>query len=83
MFSFSLSKATVIDVFAGTGAIGLEALSRGAKSCVFVEQDQDALQTLQANISKLKQEIMLKRYFLKQNLILRFCRAVFSLGNLP
>ena len=46
----------ICDLFAGTGAIGLEALSRGAKSCVFVEQDQDALQTLQANISKLKLE---------------------------
>ena len=55
-FSFSLSEANVIDLFAGTGAIGLEALSRGAKSCVFVEQDKDALQTLQANISKLKLE---------------------------
>ena len=55
-FSLSLSEATVIDLFAGTGAIGLEALSRGAGKCVFVEQDQDALQTLQANISKLKLE---------------------------
>ena len=52
-FSLSLSGATVIDLFAGTGAIGLEALSRGAKSCVFVEQNRDALHTLQANISKL------------------------------
>ena len=55
-FSLSLSDATVIDLFAGTGAIGLEALSRGARSCVFVEQDQDALQILKANISKLKME---------------------------
>ena len=55
-FSLSLSGATVIDLFAGTGAIGLEALSRGARSCVFVEHDGDALQTLQANISKLKLE---------------------------
>lgn len=54
--SLSLRGAIVIDLFAGTGAIGLEALSRGATSCVFVEQDQDALQTLQANISKLKLE---------------------------
>ena len=53
-FSLSLNGATVIDLFAGTGAIGLEALSRGAGSCVFVEQDWDALQTLQANISKLR-----------------------------
>ena len=55
-FSLCLRGATVIDLFAGTGAIGLEALSRGAGSCVFVEQDRGALQTLQANISKLKLE---------------------------
>lgn len=55
-FSLSLSGATVIDLFAGTGSIGLEALSRGARSCIFVEQDRDALQTLQANISKLELE---------------------------
>ena len=38
--NFSLSGATVIDLFAGTGAIGREALSRGAGSCAFIEQDQ-------------------------------------------
>jgi len=55
-FSICLKGATIIDLFAGTGAIGLEALSRGAGSCFFVEKDSDALQTLQANISKLKLE---------------------------
>lgn len=49
----ALSGAVVIDLFAGTGAIGLEALSRGARQGLFVEQDCDALQTLQANITKL------------------------------
>jgi 16S rRNA (guanine966-N2)-methyltransferase len=52
--SLSLDGATVIDLFAGTGAIGLEALSRGAGVCTFVEQDRDALKTLQTNIRKLK-----------------------------
>ncbi|TVV72822.1 16S rRNA (guanine(966)-N(2))-methyltransferase RsmD [Sphingomonas solaris] len=42
----------VIDLFAGTGALGLEALSRGAAACTFVEQDGKALDALRANIAK-------------------------------
>lgn len=41
------------DLFAGTGALGIEALSRGASHCTFVENDRDALATLQRNISRL------------------------------
>lgn len=43
----------VADLFAGSGALGLEALSRGAASCVFVEQDGSALDALRANIAAL------------------------------
>jgi 16S rRNA (guanine966-N2)-methyltransferase len=43
--------ALVLDVFAGTGAMGLEALSRGAARAVFVEQDRAALAALRANIA--------------------------------
>ncbi|HET8613300.1 MAG TPA: 16S rRNA (guanine(966)-N(2))-methyltransferase RsmD [Sphingomonas sp.] len=43
----------VVDLFAGTGALGLEALSRGAASCTFVEQDRAALDALRANIAAL------------------------------
>lgn len=43
----------VTDLFAGSGALGLEALSRGAASCLFVEQDKPALDALRANIAKL------------------------------
>lgn len=43
----------VADLFAGSGALGLEALSRGAKSCVFVEQEKAALDALRGNIAKL------------------------------
>jgi len=45
---------TVADLFAGSGALGLEALSRGAASCVFVEQDAEALRALRANIAALR-----------------------------
>jgi 16S rRNA (guanine966-N2)-methyltransferase len=43
----------VADLFAGTGALGLEALSRGAGHCTFVEHDGKALDALRANIAKL------------------------------
>jgi 16S rRNA (guanine966-N2)-methyltransferase len=45
--------AAVADLFAGSGALGIEALSRGAESCVFVERDRAALQALRTNIAAL------------------------------
>jgi 16S rRNA (guanine966-N2)-methyltransferase len=48
--------ALVLDVFAGTGALGLEALSRGAARCVFVERSRVALAALHANISACRAE---------------------------
>ena len=44
----------VADLFAGTGALGLEALSRGAAHCTFVETDRQAVAALNANIDALK-----------------------------
>lgn len=49
-----LSKARVLDLFAGTGALGLEALSRGAAYVDFVENGKGALHALKANIAKLR-----------------------------
>lgn len=43
----------VLDLFSGSGALGLEALSRGAARCTFVEQDREALAALEKNISTL------------------------------
>jgi 16S rRNA (guanine966-N2)-methyltransferase len=43
----------VLDLFAGTGAVGIEALSRGAGRAVFVERDRDALRALRANLAAL------------------------------
>ncbi len=49
----SFEGLKVADLFAGTGALGLEALSRGAAHCIFVEQDRAALGALKANIAAL------------------------------
>jgi 16S rRNA (guanine966-N2)-methyltransferase len=46
--------AAVLDLFAGSGAMGLEALSRGAGSVTFVESDRDACRTIDRNIEKLR-----------------------------
>lgn len=47
----TIEDALVLDLFAGTGAMGLEALSRGAATAVFFEQNDAALAALRANIA--------------------------------
>jgi len=49
-----LAEARILDLFAGTGALGLEALSRGAASCDFVENGPSALHALKANVAALR-----------------------------
>src|SRR5213076_1373488 len=44
----------VLDLFAGSGAMGLEALSRGATDATFVESDRDACRTIDRNLEKLR-----------------------------
>jgi 16S rRNA (guanine966-N2)-methyltransferase len=51
-----LQEARVADIFSGTGTIGLEALSRGAASVVFIESDRHAFERLQRNVAALKAE---------------------------
>src|SRR5271166_6524212 len=46
--------ASVLDLFAGTGALGVEALSRGAARVVFVERDAGALKALTSNLKALQ-----------------------------
>lgn len=48
-----LDGARVIDLYAGSGALGIEALSRGAEHCVFVENNRDALVVLRKNLQHL------------------------------
>ena len=49
-----VEDARVLDLFAGSGALGLEALSRGARSCLFVERDRQAARVIQSNLEKLR-----------------------------
>jgi 16S rRNA (guanine966-N2)-methyltransferase len=56
MFSLigPVDDAVVLDLFSGSGALGLEALSRGARSCTFVESSRDACKVIEANVDKLR-----------------------------
>jgi 16S rRNA (guanine966-N2)-methyltransferase len=50
----SVAGAAVLDLYAGSGALGLEALSRGASRCVFAESDRDACRVIRTNLEKLQ-----------------------------
>lgn len=54
ILQFKVAGAEVLDLFCGTGAIGIEALSRGAKRVVFNDADKKSLQVLKNNLEKLK-----------------------------
>ncbi len=60
-FGDPVVDARVLDLFAGTGALGLEALSRGAATCHFVENGRKSLNLLTANIKKLDASATISR----------------------
>lgn len=51
MLSFDIERSRFLDLFSGSGAIGIEALSRGAKEAVFVENNRQALQCIKDNLN--------------------------------
>ena len=51
MVQFEVEGARVLDLFAGSGQMGIEALSRGARECIFVDSTRESLETLRANIA--------------------------------
>jgi len=51
---FEIMGKNFVEVFAGSGSIGLEALSRGANRCYFIEQNRDVFSLLEQNIKKLE-----------------------------
>ena len=50
MIAFDIAGATVLDLFSGSGALGIEALSRGASHCVFVDKSSQSIDATQKNI---------------------------------
>ena len=52
MLQFDIEERSVLDLFAGSGQMGIEALSRGASSAVFVDKSKDAIKFIKENITK-------------------------------
>jgi 16S rRNA (guanine(966)-N(2))-methyltransferase RsmD len=57
ILSTQIGGCVFVDAFAGTGAVGIEALSRGARQAVFLEKDRRALQAIRENLRTLKAEM--------------------------
>jgi len=56
IIAFQIPGSRVLDLFAGTGAFGIEALSRGAESAVFIDIAHEAIAVVQANLANLSLE---------------------------
>ena len=56
IIQFEIPGAAVLDLFGGTGQLGIEALSRGAKSAVFVDAREDACKLIRENLKRTKLE---------------------------
>lgn len=69
----TIPGSIVIDAFAGTGALGIEALSRGAKKAIFIEKDPTVFKKLQENIATLK--VPVEKYILINTDCLQFLQA--------
>ena len=54
IINFDIPASNVLDLFGGTGQLGIEALSRGAKSAVFVDQREDACKLIKENLRRTK-----------------------------
>ena len=54
IINFYIPDGIVLDLFSGSGALGIEALSRGAKKCYFVENSRQAAEVIKKNIDKTK-----------------------------
>jgi len=57
----AISDARVLDLFAGSGALGIEALSRGAASVLFVEEDRQLTEAIEKNLAKTKLDGRVRR----------------------
>ena len=70
MIQANLNEAIVLDLFAGSGALGLEAISNGAKKCYLIDNNEEAIKTIKANSTNIKEDLNIihtdYKKFLKQ-----------------
>jgi 16S rRNA (guanine(966)-N(2))-methyltransferase RsmD len=79
ILNFDIPGAAVLDLFGGTGQLGIEALSRGAKSAVFVDAREDACKIIRENLSRTKLEGQAKVVRSDYLDYLRRCREQFDI----
>jgi len=76
---FELPGARVLDLFAGTGQLGIEALSRGANYAVFVDERSDACELVKGNLEKAKLSSCATVLRMDYMMYLRRCREKFDI----
>ena len=88
--NIQIDNANVLDLFAGSGAFGLECLSRGAKNCIFIDNNIEAIHTIINNIKTLKEgdnstvikHDATKPFQLNQNVDLCFIDPPYEINNI-
>ncbi|MBN2461924.1 MAG: 16S rRNA (guanine(966)-N(2))-methyltransferase RsmD [Candidatus Cloacimonetes bacterium] len=76
---YNCENLKVLDLFAGSGSLGLEALSRGAAEAVFVDISEKAVKTINLNVSKLRCQDSSRIYKKKASAYLKTCSEKFDL----
>lgn len=79
IINFDLPGAAILDLFGGTGQLGIEALSRGAKSAVFVDAREDACKIIRENLQRTKLSLQAKVVRSDYLDYLRRCRESFDI----
>ena len=79
IINFDIPASNVLDLFGGTGQLGIEALSRGAKSAVFVDQREDACKLIKENLKRTKLEQDAKVVRMDYLDYLKRCREKFDI----
>ena len=67
IIQFELNDVNFLDLYAGSGAIGIEALSRGCRFCTFVENDREAIKVIEYNLEKTK--LLTKSEIIKKDVV--------------
>jgi len=79
IIQFDLPGTSVLDLFGGTGQLGIEALSRGAKSAVFVDEREQACRLIRENLNRAKMDDVSRVVRSDYLAYLRTCREKFNI----
>ena len=79
IIQFDVPDARVLDLFGGTGQLGIEALSRDAKSAVFVDNREDACRLIRENLKKTKLDVSARVICTDYQNYLQNCREIFDI----